>query len=50
VEEFGDVVRKDGEIIYIEGIDITKRKETEKLYNKRRTLRLLIAKSEFWLI
>jgi PAS domain S-box-containing protein len=37
VEEFGDVVRKDGEIIYIEGIllDITKRKETEKAIQRR---------------
>jgi PAS domain S-box-containing protein len=37
VEEFGDVVRKDGEIIYVEGIllDITKRKETEKAIQRR---------------
>jgi PAS domain S-box-containing protein len=37
VEEFGDVVIKDGEIIYIEGIllDITKRKETEKAIQRR---------------
>ena len=37
VEEFGDAVIKNGEIVYIEGImlDITKRKEAEKAIKAR---------------